>query len=164
MSSLGDLTAAPITVDLEGQVYRLAPLTLGDLGEFQQWVEMSPYREIAAVMAAIGDDPTSRQFLLERALEESRKLRASMDAEIGKWFATPSGIAHLLWLSLRVHQPHLSATDVGRLVSWGNMDAIKPLLDRVCGMDPTTGRRPVATPANTEATAGPPPGRKRAAG
>lgn len=85
--SVEQALATPITLHIAGRERSLAPLTLGDLGRFRQWVRS---RLIADAREYLEGDALTR-FI-------SETLRADIDIETH--LQTPEGIAYLLYLSV----------------------------------------------------------------
>ncbi|MBI2826705.1 MAG: hypothetical protein HYX69_18695 [Planctomycetia bacterium] len=106
MESLPTLAASPISIVLSGRSYLMTPLSLRDYGEI----------ELA---------------ILDRAKPDHRV----SPEEMANWMSSSVGLAYVLWLVLRTHQPEMTLSGCRALLAsetdWGR---IERELDRASGL------------------------------
>jgi len=125
------LTAAPMTIDIGGRPLRIAPLTLADLGMLQAWVNAQLPDPVAiARRLAEGFPPEVQSEVLREAYRDARESKRSAalgTLEADAILGTTDGLAEVLALGLRKHQPEMARGDVAKL-----LDVLAPGdLDRI---------------------------------
>ena len=127
MSKLGEATGAPVALKLADGEYFFSPLTLNDLGEFEEWAEQNFWERLKVRLARMPEK--MRPELKQRAYNDVEKGIAQARAMM-----TMEGTARLAWLSLRARHPGLKPDDAGRLITVENLPMVQELLDRSSGL------------------------------
>jgi hypothetical protein len=159
-SGLAILTAAPIEIVIGRESLRATPLTLADYGELDE-----------ALLAA-RPDPMERALMLCESLQRAL-LSTAFDElchgwpvtahEMSLWMSSRAGLAHVLWLAVRTHQPHLTLQDCRELLlgepQWRQalraLDKINGLpQDKPLGKPSGRARRPKTAAATRAASRG----------
>lgn len=110
MSSKKDLktiTAAPISVEIDGRSLKAAPLTIGDLGDLESWMQETHIAKKIATMRAADFDNRDIMAMIDAGSS------ISMSSHEGQsMLRTASGVLYLMFLSLRRYQPDLTYEDI----------------------------------------------------
>lgn len=88
MLDLAKLAATPIPIQVGGKEYRLAPLTLAQLGELEQWAREAIYGDLPARLRLVDK--------AKLAPEEARRLREQTVAALDKASRDPLEIARMM--------------------------------------------------------------------
>ena len=105
MSDLSTVVASSIEVEIGDQTYKMRPLTLADLGEFENWVRQKII--INAMFAAHDMEPRDKRGLVQEAINASS--RVTYDApEAQGMMQSIEGAGQLIYLSL--HHEHKDIT------------------------------------------------------
>ena len=119
------LTAAPVTLTLNGVEYRMSPLTDADMGELERWIQrqvLEVARESLPPLPDPGDShaylvcKNEREMIIRMAIEES--CRASLDSAMGmNLLSSLQGLARIYWMQLRKHHPQITVSEVYGLLA-----------------------------------------------
>ena len=125
MSDLRALSGAARPVIILGEPYAIYPLTIGDLGEMQGWLDSQLPDPLAIAQAHIakGGVPMEQaKYLLGEALREASRTRVFLSSvEARPYLNSPAGILQLLWRAIRKGRPGWTVDDARQLV-----DALTP--------------------------------------
>ena len=156
------LTAAPIEIVFDGRSYRATPLTLADYGEIDQAVLGARPDPLARAAAACqGQSEALQQALLSRTFDELLHGWPVTSHEVSLWMSSREGMAHILWLAVRAHQPEMSLANCRELLAANStwLQAERAL-DRLNGLPPGKlpgrARRPKSFPAERAESPGEP--------
>jgi hypothetical protein len=110
------VAAAGSRIELGGRHYRLAPISLADLGELEQHVVSLRADPIAALAGSIGRFTSEQQqcLLNEAVRQASKQCRYATGAEVDAFLKTFDGIGFFFWLAVRRHQPEIDAPEKAR--------------------------------------------------
>ena len=123
--SVGQLEARPVTITIGGRERPLAPLTLGDLADFERYLREQRVRELAASTADW--PPNDRQQAMLRLLDGVLPLESLLAA-----MGTLDGLRWLLRRSLQRADPETAADDLS--ISIGEMQQAVSQLLAVSGL------------------------------
>jgi hypothetical protein len=142
--SLEQMTAAGGTVVIGGVTYLTSQLTLGDYGQIQAWLRQRAPKPFAVVAEALKDlepirliDPEgyaeARKLLLMAAMEDSKRSEGSGASPevVAECLNGPEGIAMLLWLCCRKHQPAVTFETIRAGIHAENLSGLKKHLDSI---------------------------------
>lgn len=106
---------------LDGNTYKLSPLTLREIGNFCIWVQFREY-EIAKQIVSDKDH-------LKEIYEKCRLNPISFDS-MGflEAFGTPEGAVKLFYLSLKIAHPSIKEFDLSKLIA---LEEIVKITDKV---------------------------------
>ena len=131
----------PVTkeVELQGKVYKVSPITIGDMAEFESRTkkkhDAAKEQKLRFAQSAYPNDlPTEVFKEINVPLTE-----AELDAEAG----TIDGCAFLLWCSLRQSQPEITEADARKLITIDKTDEIL----KAIGLGEDVKSKNVKTPA-----------------
>lgn len=128
MSDLPTLSATPITTTINGTEYKFSPLTLRDMGEFEQW---ALDRKLETALRAVPkDDFILRQHLIKSILDESAQNSLSINSEL----MSVRGQIHALYLCAKHNHSELTEDELADVMT---PQAIIELLLRVGIFQPT---------------------------
>jgi len=119
-----------IEVELGGRILKFAPLTLGDLADFEGWAAglyISEALRLSDQMSA-----TDRIQIVRAAWDDAQPRAATMMSSL-------RGVCRLLWLSLRHEQPDITIAEVGDVVTTANLPAMNALIEALSGGRPEEG-------------------------
>lgn len=113
-ATCADASAAPVEIVIDGQRYRMAPMTDLNMGELDRKIQTDYIR-----MARQSLDPSMTPDEREREMSAARREASSMS------FATHwqqrmgqvDYIAHVAWMSIRVHHPDIEYETVAKAMS-----------------------------------------------
>lgn len=109
MSDLSTVTAAMIEIQLGGQAYKMRPLTIADLGDFENWVRQ---KIIANAMHAARDLPArDRRDLTSESINAASRVTYDSPEAQGM-MQSIEGAGQLMHLSLRHEHPDLTREQV----------------------------------------------------
>lgn len=147
-ATLAEMTAAPLEIpikvkDSQGveheKIYRMAPLTQADFGEFELWMQT---RYVDRVKEMTKDlTPEERSTQIKYALERSVELTVTSNEGV-RIINTLDGMKHLVYISLRREHPAIDLEEVGRLMM--SADVAKHLLEKIDWIN--GGRTPLNPP------------------
>lgn len=108
-NDLASLTGRPkATIAVDGERYAIHPLTVADLGAFQEWVSAQLPDPVESVKRFLGKGLSMAQekHLLAAAVEAAARPRALIGTPEGDAIAgSPAGVAKMLELSIRKGRP-----------------------------------------------------------
>lgn len=107
MLDLAKLTAAPIPIEVGGKQYNLAPLTLGHLGQLEQWAREQILADLPKKLNAIGKaklDKAEAERLRAQAVKET-DIASRDPLEVARMMDTCAGQRQAFALALRACQP-----------------------------------------------------------
>ena len=136
-SQFANALGVPVEEVLNGVKVKLSLLTLGDLAEFERWVEGKAFRLLADNLDDIDDSKLSEQIIsqaLNKIMRPTEDESSEFDKHVGKEMTKPSGMQYLLWLSIRKKDPEITMEEVGCLITLNNLEKIGFVLDRISGL------------------------------
>jgi hypothetical protein len=115
---LQDIAAVGADIEIGERRYRLAPISLGALGEIEQQVVALRTDPIAAICGCIDRFTVpQQQYLLSEAVRQaSKRGRYATQAEVDAFLNTFDGIGFFFWLTVRKHHPEIDAPEKARLL------------------------------------------------
>jgi len=152
---LAKLTAAPIEVKVGDKAYRLAPLTLGQLGQLEQWAREQILADLPAKIRAVSKSK------LDKA--EAEKLRAQMVRDTDVASRDPleqaraqdscAGMKYAFGLALRACQP-VSDEELEQICSMSGLAQLRDWMGKAYGIEPKTEDK-TGNPPQAQATPAP---------
>ncbi|NLH78355.1 MAG: hypothetical protein GX465_15090 [Acidobacteria bacterium] len=121
MQDLPDLLPDVIEYQLGAQVYKFAPLTMGDLAALGSHIRQQRIKDFRA--ACDGLDPV----IVAAGLESI--IKADPDINM----TSPEAVTFLVWRSLLRSQPDLTLEAVGQLLSMANVGEVTALVNQIGG-------------------------------
>lgn len=119
MNDLATLNKKPRPITVDGRTYLLYPLTLGDYGEIQAWIDSQqpdPYAAAAAALRSGMFTQAQQQFILRSAAEVAATRRALIGTpEADAIIESPAGVKFWLSASIRKGDPSFSDDDAAAL-------------------------------------------------
>lgn len=128
MTALPDMAGTPRIVKIGGKDYKVSPITIDDLAEFETEVRKLRSESIKAMLKETGlpDD------VIAQKLVESASKSISID-DIQEAMTSMQGTRYLLWCALRKHQPELKLEEMGNLITLDNFDEATEILGKLGG-------------------------------
>lgn len=111
MSDLTQQTAAPSTITIKGQTYKLSPLTFADFGRLVQAVRDSIIESAAHAIGHI-EDPADKRLVMQEAYAAAKRVTfatrsgqmVETSPEVTQFMESPDGALLLLHMSLKRRQ------------------------------------------------------------
>lgn len=120
-------TGGPLTLNFDGQSYRLRALTPADLAELLDWMADQPFVEAGRKLKALEEivTPEERVAILSKAEDQATAIRSDTRgafqvlADLGDNIDPKGlrGLIYMTWLMLRRDQPGLDLRSVGDIVT-----------------------------------------------
>jgi len=124
------MTATPIDIEINGQMYKLSPLTFKDMGELQQWAydryQTRLYDQAARITSHVVRDTVISEAVQVRSMEEKERIH---DSEI----ASVDGTIFMLWLMLKKVHKAITIGQVTDMCSDDNISYITRKMGEVNG-------------------------------
>jgi len=127
--SLADAAGRGVTIEIKGREYEIAPITLGDLAEFESYVRSQRIKSFLS--STEGLDSNERKEVLTELC-----MRTLADDDVSREMTTLSGVRFLLWRALLKRQPNLTLDDINDLVDISNLDIVSAIVQTVGGAEP----------------------------
>ena len=122
--SVAEAAGSSVEITLKGKTYRLSPLTIGDLADFETWIKS---RVISNARETVkGLDPDERLRMLSMIINQ-----AISQEDIQKAMSTASGGRYLLWLSLRKAQPDITLEKLDEVFDVSSIQEVLSVLDSI---------------------------------
>ena len=125
-----------VEIELRGKKWKLSPLTMGDLADFQGYLRSERLKAVAGGLLAL---PIEERTALLRQVVREPVDSADMDAEM----ASPAGSRYILWRSLRRLHPEMTLELVGDLITTADIEALTSMVAALSSgddaEDPTAG-------------------------
>jgi len=135
--SLADAAGAATTwTGPDGKVYKIKPMTIGDMAAMERWQQSDKIRTFLEATKDV--DRETRQG----ALVELCNTGSDTDG-LAKSMTSMSGLCFLLWRQLHKSHPDVTLEYVGELITPENMDEVNAIIQ-------TTGGQPDADPTMAE--------------
>ncbi|HAI11074.1 MAG TPA: hypothetical protein DCM28_05175 [Phycisphaerales bacterium] len=150
MSDLSTVTAAPIEIELGSKTYKMRPLTIADLGDFENWVRQ---KIIANSMHAARDLPArDRRDLTSEAINAAS--RVTYDSrEAQGMMQSIEGAGQLIYLSLRHEHPDITREQVvSKLANVQQFSNLADSLMKISAPNLNGGESPKAEPVKPAIT------------
>lgn len=131
MSGVAKAAGKGLEITLKGEVYRITPLTINDLAEFEAFVKSQRLKVF--LNATKGDDGLTSKERIDTITKIASQ--EFTDTDIGEHMATITGTRFLMWRALSKEQPKLKLEDMGTLIDMNNFKEIADLLNAVSGRE-----------------------------
>lgn len=133
MSTLSDLTKAPVTIDYKGTKYQLSPLSLKTKGLLDRWLEEYPILRVKRLLeASQGRMPDS---VTEKMWDEAYRQTNPMTEEGGQFrknlLLTAEGLCEILFHSLQPNHPEITRELVSDIIQAGSLEQLQQKVDEV---------------------------------
>ncbi len=117
MTTLPDMAGTPRLAKIGGKEYKVSPLTIDDLAEFETIVRVE--RNRALLIALKGSELTND--VIAEAIGAAAAKPVSL-AEIDKNMGSMMGVRYLLWSALKKNHPEVKLEEMGKLITLENFD------------------------------------------
>jgi len=117
MTGLPDMAGTARTVEIKGKEYKVSPLTIDDLAEFE--VIVRSVRNKALLRSLEGSD--LKDSLLAEAIGAAAARPVSL-SDIDKNMGSMIGVRFLLWCALKKNHPELKLEEMGQLIDLDNFE------------------------------------------
>jgi len=124
--SLSKAAGEGVTIELKGEVFKVMPLTIGDLSSFESFLRS---RKIQDFMKVANDMPKDERIgILSKLASETLD-----ELEISNAMRSMTGIQYLMWRSLRKSHPELEFDDMEKYVDLQNFDEVIAIVEGIGG-------------------------------
>lgn len=131
MDDLGSLMGAPKRIMLGAASYVVSPLTIGDLGKFQEWIDWQtdPFRLVQEAIER-GDYTIAQQkYMFEAATNAARKRVLLGMPEADALMTSMDGVLRLLTISIGKADPSFTEARARVLYDKMSMGDIRMLME-----------------------------------
>ena len=143
--SLSNAAGKGVTLTIRGKEYKINPLTVRDLAEFEAYVRS---KRLRMFLGESGNMPVEERAKIVRELCG----QPPTDTEVAAEMSTLDGVRFLLWKALARSDPALTLDSVGDLVGVDNLNEVSGVLQAVSGTDEENPTGPPAAPSATGGT------------
>ena len=110
----------------DGKVYKIKPLTIGDLADFESFLQAG---KIKALLSASEDmDKETKQVVLTNIM-----CTPVTSVEVANGMSSMAGIRFLCWKALSKGHPDMELSGVDNLVTLDNFDEISTIIQNAGG-------------------------------
>ncbi len=127
--SLATAAGEGIEVELKGKTYKIMPITIGDLAEFEGYIRGKRLKE--AMVAADSLPPEDKIKVITEMCSKGLS-ETDVTDEMNKL----DGVRFLLWKALSRTDPNMKLDGVNDLVDMSNINVISSIVQSIGGMDP----------------------------
>jgi len=121
MTTLPDMAGIPRIVEIRGKEYKVSPLTIDDLAEFETIVRKERNKALLESL----ESSKLRDSVIIEAIGATASSPVSL-RDIDKHMGSMIGVRFLLWCSLKKNHPELKLEKMGQLIDLDNFeDALK---------------------------------------
>lgn len=124
--SLSKAAGEGVTVELKGTVFKIMPLTIGDLSNFESFLRSKKIQDFRAAAEDMAKD--ERVSVLSKLASETLD-----EVEIGNAMRSMTGIQYLMWRSLRKSHPELEYDDMEKYIDLQNFDEVIAIVEGIGG-------------------------------
>lgn len=117
MTTLPDIVGAPRIVEIRGKEYKVSPLTIDDLAEFETIVRKERNKALLESL----EESKLRDSVITEAIGATASMPVSL-ADIDKHMGSMMGVRFLLWCSLKKNHPELKLKEMGKLIDLDNFE------------------------------------------
>lgn len=116
-----------VEVEIDGATYKLSPLTMGDLADFQAHVRGQRLKTLKANLDGLDDD-MKRELILG-------VINTPVDGDVmDREMSSFEGFRFLLWKSLGKEKKGLTVEQVGQMINTQNVKTLLPVIQAISGM------------------------------
>lgn len=117
MTALPDMAGTPRIVEIRGKEYKVSPLDIDDLAEFE--VVVRSVRNKALLRSLEGSD--LEDSLLAEAIGAAAARPVTLK-DIDKNMGSMIGVRFLLWCALKKNHPEVKLEEMGKLIDLDNFE------------------------------------------
>lgn len=119
MSDLAKLTAQPKPFVAGGVTYQVYPLTIGELGKLQAWIDAQYLDPIALALSHCDGLPVQKQkFLMEMAIAQASKPKPRLGSpEAAELLNSIGGLTETLYLGIAKGDPSFTREMAAKVVA-----------------------------------------------
>jgi hypothetical protein len=113
MEGLFGIIPGSVPIEIDGQLLRLAPLTLGHYAEIERRLLSARRSSLHSLRETVVNrsEPMPKE-ILQRAFDDMRRGDRVSREELAAWFRSDEGVLFELWLRLRRMQPRLTLAEI----------------------------------------------------
>jgi len=126
--SLQNMAATPVSLEVAGKVYKLAPLTLSQYAELEKWAKLAPFRDLRARLDAVGDSipPEIRADWAKEAATASKDRGA-----IAQAMNSLEGLQFVFRQCLRAGTPGVTDAEIDSVLSIQGLQALEKVVNEL---------------------------------
>ena len=126
VDSLSRAAGGGVTIEIKGEVFKVFPLTIGDLSSFESFLRSQKIKDFQAVAGDL--EREDRVKILGQLASAS----ISQD-EISAAMSTMTGVQYLLWRSLKKGRPDLKYDDMDKYLDLSNFEELTSIVHGLGG-------------------------------
>lgn len=128
MTTLPDMAGTPRTVEIRGKEYKVSPLTIDDLAEFETVVRKERNKALLESL----ESSKLQDSVITEAIGVTASRPVSL-ADIDKHMGSMMGVRFLLWCSLKKNHPELKLEEMGQLIDLDNFEDAAKIVSELGG-------------------------------
>jgi len=128
MTTLPDMAGTPRTVEIRGKEYKVSPLDIDDLAEFETIVKMERNKALFRSLEGSG----LKDAVIAEAIGATVARPISL-SEIDKNMSSMVGVRFLFWSALRRNHPELKLEEMGKLIDLDNLKEVSKIVSGLGG-------------------------------
>ena len=128
MTSLPDMAGTPRPVQIKGKEYKVSPLTIDDLAEFETIIRKERNRALLESL----ESSKLQDSVITEAIGVTASKPVSL-SEIDKHMGSMMGVRFLLWCSLKKNHPELKLEEMGQLIDLDNFEDAAKIVSELGG-------------------------------
>ena len=128
MTDLPDMAGTPRTVEIKGKEYRVSPLDIDDLAEFEVVVRSVRNKALLRSLEGSGLEDS----LLAEAIGAAAARPVTLK-DIDKNMGSMIGVRFLLWCALKKNHPEVKLETMGQLIDLDNFEEAAGIVSELGG-------------------------------
>lgn len=134
MGDLADAAGEPVTIEVDGKVFEISPMTVGDWAEFERFAENRALEDMRRRLDFLPiEDQEARQDTLRKLTTISKKELATLASA---YMDDGEASCFRMWLMLRHKQPDITREEARHLLTFKNLGTI---MERLYGVEEKEG-------------------------
>ncbi|MQY70199.1 MAG: hypothetical protein GH145_04995 [Firmicutes bacterium] len=128
MTTLPDMAGTPRIVEIKGKEYKVSPLDIDDLAEFETIVRMERNK---ALFRSLKDSGLENEVIAEAIGATAAKPVSIKDIDDN--MGSMIGTRFLMWSALKKNHPEIKLEEMGKLITLENFEDVKKVVSELGG-------------------------------
>jgi len=107
---LGKMAAKPIEMKVGDQMFKVSPITVGDLADFEQYIKQIRLNQFLETAKNVGMKDEMKMEMISRMLN-----RPFTNDDFSTELSTMSGIRYMVWRGIVKNHPKITLDDVSKI-------------------------------------------------
>lgn len=128
MTTLPDMAGTSRTVEIGGNEYKVSPLDIDDLAEFETVIRMERNK---ALLRSLKDSKLENDIVTEAIAAAAAKPVSLSDIDDN--MSSMMGVRFLLWCALKRNHPEIKLEEMGKLIDLDNFQEAAEIVGKLGG-------------------------------